>query len=129
MYASDSFFTLSAGAQVGLLLVSLVMAGATAGVLRRVVRDLPLLLRVAGAIFSLWLFVWLSPQGYYAYYRSIIDGLPAQIVIKFPPDMQDILYFLTFSGAHSLSAHGVGMLGWGLVAVAVWPRHGPSKER
>ncbi|MEO0820358.1 MAG: hypothetical protein AAF074_08025, partial [Pseudomonadota bacterium] len=62
-----------------------------------------------------WAFLWLSPQVYYTYYRAIIPGLPLQVVIRSPPTPGDALGLLTFTGEDSLSAHGRGVLGWGML--------------
>lgn len=66
------------------------------------------------------LFVWLSPQIYYQYYRLIIDGLPAQFVIGWPRGAAHIAELLLFQAEENLSAHGQGLLGWALLVTAGW---------
>ena len=124
-YDGDSFYTLSNGGQIGLTLLSLVLAIATlvaAGSLFRLVpnRGLPALLaaRIGVAIFVMWLFVWLSPQVYYLYYQTIFDGLPWQIVVQNPPEFHTILQQITFSGPATLSDHSKGALIWLLILYA-----------
>ncbi|MEO1612232.1 MAG: hypothetical protein AAFU55_07745 [Pseudomonadota bacterium] len=74
-----------------------------------------------GALTLFWLFVWLSPQIYYLYYRFLIPDLPLQWVLKTPPDPLDIARLLIFQGRETLSDHGKALLGWGLVAAALIP--------
>ena len=81
MYSEDSFFTLTPMGQFGLVTVSF---GLLLGVLALAswgVKGRRLSIRITTALAIYWLFVWLSPQIYYAYYRMIIDGLPQQWVI------------------------------------------------
>ena len=78
MYESDSFFTLSVGGQIGLALLSLWLSVLVLWALWRGTRGLPRLSRLGAAYLGFWLFVWLSPQVYYQYYRLIFDGLPVQ---------------------------------------------------
>ncbi len=122
MYDGDSFFTLGVAGQIGLLILSLVMAAAALGVTRLMTFHRPLILRpfIWGVLFIS--FIWLSPQGYYTYYRLIFDGLPAQSVIKAPPRPEELLAYMTFTGDATLSAHSVGVLGWLMLGVAMLPR-------
>lgn len=122
MYSSDSFFTLSVAGQIGLLLVSVFMAIVTLGFTRLLTFHRPYILRpfIWGVVFIS--FIWLSPQGYYTYYRLIFDGLPAQSVIQAPPRPEVLWAYLTFSGAATLSAHAIGVLGWLTLVVAMLPR-------
>ena len=77
MYESDSFFTLSVGGQIGLAALSLVLSVLVLWAVRRGTRGLPRLSRLGGcvSVARFWLFVWLSPQVYYQYYRLIFDGI------------------------------------------------------
>ena len=122
MYEGDSFFTLCVAGQIGLLIVSLLMAAAALGVTRLMTFHRPLILRPFIWAVLFISFIWLSPQGYYTYYRLIFDGLPAQSVIQAPPRPEELLAFLTFTGDATLSAHSVGVLGWLMLVVAMLPR-------
>ena len=122
MYEGDSFFTLGVAGQIGLLIVSLLMAAAALGVTRLMTFHRPLILRPFIWAVLFISFIWLSPQGYYTYYRLIFDGLPAQSVIQAPPRPEELLAFLTFTGDATLSAHSVGVLGWLMLVVAMLPR-------
>ena len=122
VYEGDSFFTLGVAGQIGLLIVSLLMAAAALGVTRLMTFHRPLILRPFIWAVLFISFIWLSPQGYYTYYRLIFDGLPAQSVIQAPPRPEELLAFLTFTGDATLSAHSVGVLGWLMLVVAMLPR-------
>ena len=122
MYEGDSFFTLGVAGQIGLLIVSLLMAAAALGITRLMTFHRPLILRPFIWAVLFISFIWLSPQGYYTYYRLIFDGLPAQSVIQAPPRPEELLAFLTFTGDATLSAHSVGVLGWLMLVVAMLPR-------
>ena len=78
---------------------------------------LPRLSRLGAAYLGFWLFVWLSPQVYYQYYRLIFDGLPVQWVVG-RPELGEAMRLLTFTGPANLSAHGQGVLGWAMLCVA-----------
>ena len=76
-----------------------------------------------GLAFALfWLFLWLSPQFYYTYYRMVIPGLPAQIVIQDPPSLRLFAETLTFTHRTTLADHARGFVGWVLLAATLWPR-------
>ncbi|MEM8658818.1 MAG: hypothetical protein AAGF22_12060, partial [Pseudomonadota bacterium] len=62
-----------------------------------------------------------SPQIYYEYYRLVLDGLPAQWVIRLP-DPAWLLRLVTFQDRATLSDHGKGLLFWLLVLFAVRSR-------
>ena len=112
-YAGDSFHTLGRAEQAGLVALSLALAAGMAA----------LAWRLAGpirAVVLFWLFVWLSPQVFYLYYQMIFDGLPWQIVVRGVPGPGRILRLLTFTVSGTLSDHGAGLLGWGLVGLALW---------
>lgn len=122
MYEGDSFYTLGMWGQIGLVALSLVFALAALGLTWVMVQRRPLVIRVPVWAFLVILFVWASPQGYYFYYRLIFDGLPAQSVLGPLPPPQQIIELLTFRFAPTLSAHSIGVLGWLMFVVAVWPQ-------
>ena len=121
MYDSDSFFDLTLVGRIGLLLLSSGMALGLIAIVWRGFRSPPLWLRIVGAFALLWLFVWLSPQVYYRYYRFLIPDLPLQWVLKTPPSPVDIARLLIFQGREPLSDHGKALLGWALAAAALIP--------
>lgn len=122
MYEGDGFFTLGVAGQIGLLLVSLAMAVLTLGLMRVLTFHRPYIMRpfIWAVVFIS--FVWLTPQGYYTYFRLIFDGLPAQPVIGAPPRPEELLALLSFTGEVTLSAHATGVLGWVMFVVAMLPR-------
>ena len=128
MYDGDSFFTLGVGGQVGLVLVSLVFAAATLGITRLITFHRPYILRPFVWAVLFITYVWVSPQGYYTYYRMIFDGLPAQSVIGVLPRPEELLGYMTFTGRATLSAHGIGVLGWLMLGVALLPRRKASSQ-
>ncbi|MFY0693047.1 MAG: hypothetical protein JXR14_14130 [Paracoccaceae bacterium] len=118
-YADDSFFTLTAGQQVGLACLSGMLSVAMLVLVRGLVRGRRVLTRLLVALGLFYLFVWLSPQVYYTYYRFIIDGLPAQIVVQAPPPPAEVIRLLSFRSDASLSFHGQGLLGWAMIFLAL----------
>ncbi|MBM2575427.1 hypothetical protein JQC91_03845 [Jannaschia sp. Os4] len=118
MWAQDSFWTLGGPERAGLVAVALLTAAVAAGLLWPVLRR-PWPLRVAAALAVTWLYLWLSPQGFYAYYRAIFDGLPAQWVAGPPPGPLRLVRALTFTEEASLSRLAQGLLGWALLALAL----------
>ena len=117
MYQQDSFFDLSGWGQVGLLCISTTLFLLMLFITYRLLRNRPVWVRIVGALVLFWLFVWVSPQIYYTYYRMIIPDLPLQWVI-WPPDSPLVaLRYLFFQGPQNLSAHSQGLLGWSLMAV------------
>lgn len=128
MYEGDSFYTLTMWGQIGLLAVSLLFAVAALGLTRIMVMYRPLVIRVPIWAFLFILFVWASPQGYYTYYRMIFDGLPAQSVLGALPPPDQIIALLTFRAAPTLSAHSVGILGWLMLVVALWPQRRKCRD-
>ena len=118
MYRDDSFFTLGLLEAAGLLVVTALLALGVLALARRLRRAGPGR-RLVAAAGLFWLFLWLSPQVYYAYYQLILDGLPVQIVIGWPPGAETVLRRLAFAGPATLAAHGQGVLGWVLVVGAV----------
>ena len=118
-YAGDSFFTLTVGQQVGLACLSGLLAVAMLVLVRILTRGRRVLTRLLVALGLFYLFVWLSPQVYYTYYRFIIDGLPAQIGVKSAPLPSEVIALLTFQSDASLSFHTQGILGWGMILLAL----------
>lgn len=116
MYNQDSFFDLSSWGQIGLACISATLALLTFLAVRALLRGQVIWLRLVGSLILFWLFVWLSPQIYYMYYRMIIPDLPLQWVIWPPENPLVALQYLFFQGPHNLSAHGQGILGWSLIA-------------
>jgi hypothetical protein len=127
MYEEDSFFSLSTGGQIGLLCLSISLTLLVLFVAARLMRGRSLVVRIGLGVIFFGLFVWLSPQVYYTYYRMIFDGLPAQWVIGWPP-FDAMFDYASFSGPQNLSAHGQGVLFWMLVILALWGsmRRGPE---
>lgn len=122
MYDQDSFFDLSLWERVGLVCISITLAVLFILAARVFLRRLPVWARIAGALTFLWVFVWVSPQIYYTYYRMIIPDLPLQWVIWPPPGPVEALRMLIFQGPQNLSAHSQGLLGWALIIAAVFRR-------
>ena len=123
MYREDSFFTLTAAGQAGLVLVTLALSAGLLAAVCFAARSRPIWARSGLALLAFYLFVWLSPQLFYTYYLTIIDGLPPQLVISAPPTAPDIARLLSFSGRFDLAAHGQGGLGWlTLIVAAAAPR-------
>ena len=119
MYDGDSFFTLSVAGQIGLTVLSGILALAMCFVTWHLTRTRSPLARLFIAILLFGVFEWLSPQIYYTYYRAIIPDLPLQWVIATWPDPSATLRLLTFSEEASLSAHGRGLLGWAMLLIAL----------
>ena len=121
MYQQDSFFDLSQWERVGLVCISAMLAILFLFASYRLLRNKPILIRLSGALILFWVFVWVSPQIYYTYYRMIIPDLPLQWVIWPPASPVDALRMMVFSGPQNLSAHSQGILGWVLlVAPFLW---------
>ena len=117
MYNQDSFFGLSKWGQIGLVCISTVLFIFMIFVTYKLLHRRTLWVRIIGALVLFWLFVWMSPQIYYTYYRTIIPDLPLQWVI-WPPDSPLVaIRYLLFTGPQNLSAHSQGLLGWLLMAV------------
>ena len=122
MYQQDSFFDLSFWERVGLVCISATLAVMILLAARVLLRERPVWQRIAGALLLFWVFVWASPQVYYAYYRTIIPDLPLQWVIWPPASPVEALRMLVFSGPQNLSAHSQGILGWALLIITFYPR-------
>jgi hypothetical protein len=120
-YGGDSFFTLGGAERVGLLVLSVVLSVGILLIAWRLMRARSFAVRLGIATLLFGLFVWLSPQIYYAYYQLIFDGLPVQWVIGWPP-FSDILKTARFAGPSNLSAHGQGALFWVLIILALAAR-------
>lgn len=119
MYEGDSFFTLTPAARAGLAVLSLGLSALTMLLFVRMTRRALWLVRLALAPVFFWIFIWLSPQVYYLYYVTLFDHLPLQNVVQFPPGPLEIAQLLSFAGKFSLSRHSAGLLGWGLIVLAV----------
>ncbi len=117
MYQQDSFFDLSQWERVGFVCISAMLAILFRFASYRLLRNKPILIRLSGALILFWVFVWVSPQIYYTYYRMIIPDLPLQWVIWPPASPVDALRMMVFSGPQNLSAHSQGILGWVLLVV------------
>ncbi len=123
LYDGDSFFTLGFAGRAGLIALSVFLSVVTIRASRRIGRRRRIITRILIALAALYLFTWLSPQIYYAYYLMIFDGLPLQIVIQPPPSPGDVARLLTFQLNATLSDHGKGALGWLLIAASLIPPH------
>ena len=123
MYRDDSFFTLSFAGQVGLLIVSLLLAGITVLGLISLCRTATWPVRLALALIVYSAFIWLAPQFYYFYYIFLFKVLPWQIVVATPPSPADLFDLLFFQNRHNLSFHAQGLFGWLMIAVGLfWGR-------
>lgn len=116
MYQQDSFFDLSAWGQIGLLFISTALFVGVFFLTIALLSNRPLWVCAIGALFIFWLFVWISPQIYYMYYRILIPSLPLQWVIWPPENPLTALKYMFFQGPQNLSAHSQGLLGWSLIA-------------
>lgn len=128
MYAGDSFFTLSAAGQTGLALLSATLALLALWICWRVSHRRPVPVRLVLAALVFAGFVWLTPQIYYAYYLSLFEDLHFQLVIGWPPSPVELLSTLFFQERFNLSYHARGLLGWALLAVALFA-HGAAEDR
>lgn len=116
MYLEDSFFDLSPWGRVGLVCISATLFFLTFFATRVLLKNKPVWLRISGALAIFVLFVFLSPQVYYMYYRILFEGLPLQWVIKPMQAPLEAMKYLVFQGPQNLSAHSQGLLGWILIA-------------
>ena len=128
MYSQDSFFDLTPWGQAGLATISLILFAAMLIGTRSLVRGRPTAVRLAGALVAFWVFVLVSPQIYYTYYRMIIPDLPLQWVIWPPAAPLDAAVLMIFQGPQNLSAHSQGLLGWALVVLALIARRGGAAQ-
>lgn len=120
MYAEDSLFTLSTAGQAGVLAITAVFSIGLLWLVHRLTRRRPFAVRIVVPILLFALFVSLSPQIYYLYYRQIFEGLPQQWVTRWP-DPGGLLALVTFQGKASLSDHGKGALFWAMICVSLAP--------
>ena len=109
MYDGDSFFTLSPWGQVGLAILSGVLAVAMVWLTWRVARGRRLVWRLCVWGIGFVGFIWLSPQIYYLYYWALIDGLPMQVVVAALPEVERVLDVVLLR-KHTLSIHGQAVL-------------------
>ena len=122
MYTEDSFFSLTQLGQLGLAALSLVLFVLTVMAMWRLARRVSVFVAIPVALVLFWAFSWLSPQIYYFYYMTQFEGLPWQSVIHPPVGPVEIAKLLFFQGEARLSEHSRGVLGWALIASAIWPR-------
>ena len=123
MYQQDSFFDLTPSGRVGLVSLSTVLCITVLCLTVLVLRRRALWLQMLGGLVAFWLFVWVSPQVYYQYYRMIIIDLPLQWVIWPPASPREAFNLLFFQGPHNLSDHSQGLLGWSLLAAPLLRRY------
>ena len=121
MYANDSFFDLTPLGQIGLAALSFTLFGLTLGLAWFAMRRRGLPVRILLAVVFFVGFLWLAPQIYYTYYIALIEDLPWQIVIKYPPGPATLFDLLRFGARPSMADHSRGLLGWVLLIMAVLP--------
>ncbi|MEM7423931.1 MAG: hypothetical protein AAF334_09420 [Pseudomonadota bacterium] len=122
-FERDSLFTLTPPGQVGLVMLSLVLSALLLTLIITMARRRRIATRLLLGLGAFALFLWLSPQIYYAYYRIIIDGLPAQWVIRWPPDVAEAIDVLFASERPTLALVGKLLLACaslGAAASAPW---------
>jgi len=122
MYANDSIHTLTITQQIGLGFISLALLSMMIFLSLKLFKNKRLVVRIIIAIGLFYLFAWLSPQLYYAYYLLIFLDLPIQIVIKAPPSFGSIVKILTLQNSTTLSDHSLAFLGWALISLALMKR-------
>jgi len=122
MYEFDSFFSLYPWERAGRVVLSLVFAAVCVAAVRWGSRGLVWPFRLVVAVAVFWGFVWVSPQGCYAYYLLLFDDLTARWVIREVPSPAEMWGHLTFSGRSTLSSHTKGLLGWALILAALLRR-------
>ncbi|MEM8793321.1 MAG: hypothetical protein AAGE80_16990 [Pseudomonadota bacterium] len=119
-FENDSFFTLSQAGQTGLLVLSGLLSAGMLALAWWLGRSIAWVLWVCVAF---WLFLWLSPQVYYTYYLFLFDGLPVQVVVKWPPlGLEALRFAVAFEHGESLRGIGLGALFWGMLAVSGFRR-------
>ena len=119
LYAKDSLFTLSPPAILGILAIAGALAVLSALLVWWVSGRGRLAVSMAAAVLVFLAFEWLSPQVFYEYYRLLQPALPAQFLLKRPPDVTVLFETVTFRGPSNLSFHGRGLLFWILLTVAL----------
>ena len=122
MYLQDSFFDLSQWGRIGLVCISTFLFLSVFVITAKLLAKKPVWFKISGALFIFWLFVWVSPQIYYMYYRTIFEDLPLQWVIWPVESPKVALEYLTFQGPQNLSAHSQGLMGWVLIATPFLPK-------
>ena len=122
MYADDSIHTLSTTQQIGLCFISLALLCMMVLLSLKLFKNKPVIVRIIIAIGLFYLFIWLSPQLYYAYYLLIFMDLPIQLVIKAPPGIGPLVKILTLQNSVTLSNHSLAFLGWALISLALMKR-------
>ncbi len=122
MYADDSIHTLSTTQQIGLCFISLALLCMMVLLSLKLFKNKPVIVRIIIAIGLFYLFIWLSPQLYYAYYLLIFMDLPIQLVIKAPPGIGPLVKILTLQNSATLSNHSLAFLGWALISLALMKR-------
>lgn len=120
MYQGDGFFTLGFGAQAGLVVIALALGVLMIVATHQAARAIRLRVwAVVSALALFWGFVWLSPQVFYAYFLLVIDDLPAQWVVGWPPPSGPALTdLILFSGPAMIGDHARGLLFWLMAATA-----------
>lgn len=122
MYEGDTFFMLAAGGQWALAVLSATLAFVAIGSVRLARRQIDMrAVAPAIGIVLWWLFLWLTPQLYYLLYMALLDDLPLQLVVGWPPGAERMSELLLFRGKAALSDHALGTLGWAML-VASLPR-------
>jgi hypothetical protein len=122
MYATDSIHTLTTTQQIGLGFISLALLCVMVFLSLKLIKNKHVLVRIIIAIGLFYLFIWLSPQLYYAYYLLIFMDLPIQLVIKAPPGIGPLVKILTLQNSATLSNHSLTFLGWALISLALMKR-------
>ena len=131
VYADDTFFHLSLVGQVGLVLISLLLAAITLAGTWALTRRRGLVTRVLASLGVVVVFEWLAPQIHYLWYLVVIDGLPLQWVVPLYPQPAAAWQVLGFQLPESLSAHSRAALGWLVIATALaapWIRQPRSRH-
>lgn len=122
MYLQDSFFDLSQWGRIGLVCISTFLFLSVFVITAKLLAKKPVWVKISGSLFIFWLFVWVSPQIYYMYYRTIFEDLPLQWVI-WPIERSKVaLEYLIFQGPQNLSAHSQALMGWALIAAPFLPK-------
>ena len=122
MYSNGSIHTLTVVQQIGLSFISLTLLSMMIFLSLKLFKNKPMLVRIMVVIGFFYLFVWLSPQLYYAYYILIFEDLPIQHVIKAPPGVGPLVKILTLQNYTRLSDHSLAFLGWVLISLALLKR-------
>lgn len=124
----DSFHTLSAQGQTGLVLISgllvMLMLLLVATVNRRFLAlwrgvkpesVVALLIKLGASLFLFAALITIAPQAYYLYYLALFPDLPVQWVIRPGQSAVVVLEVLTFTGNPSYAAVFTGVTGWTII--------------